>query len=612
MRSRFAAFLNVAAFLALAVAAGASTAYQSAVASMSVLSGYNSTTMASVFNVQLVDYYSTVQTNGGGSFKWYATYSGTPNAGTIVAPSNHAGTCSFGCMVRQLNGTPATPQMIGAKCDGGATDDSAAVTAWLAVPVAVPHALLAGTCVTTGLAPALANLSVKCANGTGFLLKAGTSGGVLLNPGAAGITFDGCTLNANEANTTTSNGVIVSNRSGFTLKNSTVKNCDLYCIWTFNAPYLTLQNDALSNAVANGLLQITITDGVAGAADMRGVRVINVTGDESMLPQAAPGGGMGMISQTASLYKFIDPVVQTVTMKMVCNPTAPDVAGAAFVLNDFKGGTFDDITGICGSEIELGTGTDAIFSNVLGDGQNAYCLEFNSAQGITVNALTCRNGAGFVQTTGGGGDNSRLVLNGCQIKGAAASNAGLALNNSDGAVVSNCRVTATGSGPVVAVAATQGFVLNALQIDGATLSSTAIKVYNSDHGTVAGVVIKGATSRCISLEGDAGQTTPGDYISFVGGVWTGCSTPVFTSFAGGATMGHHVTSAGVAGIAPSGAENANYFDLLANVFQASGTGSPETNLVGGIGSTFARRDGGAATSLYVKESGTGNTGWAAK
>lgn len=45
---------------------------------------------------------------------------------------------------------------------------------------------------------------------------------------------------------------------------------------------------------------------------------------------------------------------------------------------------------------------------------------------------------------------------------------------------------------------------------------------------------------------------------------------------------------------------------------ASGTGSPEGVVTAGIGSIYSRTDGGASTSLYVKESGTGNTGWAAK
>jgi len=44
----------------------------------------------------------------------------------------------------------------------------------------------------------------------------------------------------------------------------------------------------------------------------------------------------------------------------------------------------------------------------------------------------------------------------------------------------------------------------------------------------------------------------------------------------------------------------------------SGSGSPEGVEVARIGSIFLRIDGGAATTMYIKESGTGNTGWIAK
>jgi hypothetical protein len=44
----------------------------------------------------------------------------------------------------------------------------------------------------------------------------------------------------------------------------------------------------------------------------------------------------------------------------------------------------------------------------------------------------------------------------------------------------------------------------------------------------------------------------------------------------------------------------------------SGTGSPEAAVTAGIGSLYLRTDGGAGTSLYVKESGAGNTGWIPK
>lgn len=44
----------------------------------------------------------------------------------------------------------------------------------------------------------------------------------------------------------------------------------------------------------------------------------------------------------------------------------------------------------------------------------------------------------------------------------------------------------------------------------------------------------------------------------------------------------------------------------------SGAGTPEAVITAPVGSIFLRTDGGAATTLYVKESGAGNTGWAAK
>jgi len=44
----------------------------------------------------------------------------------------------------------------------------------------------------------------------------------------------------------------------------------------------------------------------------------------------------------------------------------------------------------------------------------------------------------------------------------------------------------------------------------------------------------------------------------------------------------------------------------------SGTGSPNTVLTAPVGSLFLRTDGGTNTTLYVKESTSGNTGWVAK
>ena len=43
-----------------------------------------------------------------------------------------------------------------------------------------------------------------------------------------------------------------------------------------------------------------------------------------------------------------------------------------------------------------------------------------------------------------------------------------------------------------------------------------------------------------------------------------------------------------------------------------GTGSPEGVVTAPVGRIYLRSDGGANTTLYVKESGVGNTGWVGK
>lgn len=42
-----------------------------------------------------------------------------------------------------------------------------------------------------------------------------------------------------------------------------------------------------------------------------------------------------------------------------------------------------------------------------------------------------------------------------------------------------------------------------------------------------------------------------------------------------------------------------------------GTGSPEGVITAPVGSLYRRTDGGASTTLYIKESGTAATGWRA-
>jgi hypothetical protein len=52
--------------------------------------------------------------------------------------------------------------------------------------------------------------------------------------------------------------------------------------------------------------------------------------------------------------------------------------------------------------------------------------------------------------------------------------------------------------------------------------------------------------------------------------------------------------------------------LPGGITWTSGSGSPEGVVTAPVGSLYSRSDGGALTSLYVKQSGSGNTGWVGK
>lgn len=59
-------------------------------------------------------------------------------------------------------------------------------------------------------------------------------------------------------------------------------------------------------------------------------------------------------------------------------------------------------------------------------------------------------------------------------------------------------------------------------------------------------------------------------------------------------------------------ETTSAFYLPGGVLIKVGTGTPEAAVVAPIGSLFLNLSGGVSTTLYVKTSGTGNTGWTAK
>jgi hypothetical protein len=61
-----------------------------------------------------------------------------------------------------------------------------------------------------------------------------------------------------------------------------------------------------------------------------------------------------------------------------------------------------------------------------------------------------------------------------------------------------------------------------------------------------------------------------------------------------------------------GGSSLNVISRASGILDIIGSGDPEGAVTAPVGSMFRRTDGGAGTTLYIKESGTGNTGWQAK
>lgn len=73
-----------------------------------------------------------------------------------------------------------------------------------------------------------------------------------------------------------------------------------------------------------------------------------------------------------------------------------------------------------------------------------------------------------------------------------------------------------------------------------------------------------------------------------------------------------ITTIGAVGPAGPAVTFGTEIELSSGVKWISGEGSPEAAVEAPVGSIYTRTDGSAGATLYVKESGTGNEGWAAK
>lgn len=185
------------------------------------------------------------------------------------------------------------------------------------------------------------------------------------------------------------------------------------------------------------------------------------------------------------------------------------------------------------------------------------------------------------------------------------------------------------------------------EVSGVTMCGNKLEAASSTTVFVSG------SSRNINVEGNTAMNMAGRFfhmtgatdaalrenISITNNVLIDCSAAVFIAADSGASKTFKVSgntlAKGDANLEPSTGEairstitgggvrisdNLISDEIIAKVpYAGSGglvradiNGSPEGVVTAGVGSEVTRKDGGAGTSSYRKESGTGNTGWVAK
>lgn len=167
----------------------------------------------------------------------------------------------------------------------------------------------------------------------------------------------------------------------------------------------------------------------------------------------------------------------------------------------------------------------------------------------------------------------------------------------------------TGAFPIMGLGVTP-VATQTLTVQGQTSNNSA---FVADFRNLAG-------SSVLRLRND-GQILSNVGIGFVSGYNGSAATPPFSVNGEG---GMYVPGSGRIGLTCGGAA-ALTFDASRNATVTgtvtvagagtirSGTNTPEGAVVGSVGDIFLRTNGGAATCLYVKESGAAtNTGWVAK
>lgn len=286
-----------------------------------------------------------------------------------------------------------------------------------------------------------------------------------------------------------------------------------------------------------------------------------------------------------------------VSAACVCIETFGGVDNAVIVGNATSGGTIG--VSIDTSDHVNVTGNSAI-------GPSLYGIEVVSSDSPSISGNTI-SGASLttrgIEVAGAGSSSSFVSVSGNTVTGCVQY--GIHSQGATQIVVAGNTVNCVGATSMVQIAAATYAAVTGNQLADAGLTTHNGVFFDTCLWvTATGNVIAGTDQNGVVLF----ATTAVTIRSFVFGnaIDIAAGNSVATQLSGGAALSTQSMAWGNSDGAP------NLLNHAGNVRILNGTGTPESAQGAGIGSLYVRTDGGAVTTLYVKESGTGTTGWVAK
>lgn len=411
---------------------------------------------------------------------------------------------------------------------------------------------------------------------------------------AARVHIRGGTVDGNAANNSSGDGIRVSSVDDCTIENVSVNNANDYGIRVDRSNDTRTLRCRVTDSGSIGIFYQALAAGGCAGGLIHG----NIVDRTGISAGSVSEGGIKVHGDPGSGNKAIRVTISDNHVYMPTNPT--------------------DITAIC---IEVWGGSDyaSIHGNECSGGRMGVSVDRSPFSAVTGNVIYNCKSQGIelalsphCAVSGNTVDGNNLSSYGiaatsssprCAVTGNVIRNiADLAIRwigDSDYTTLANNTLSSfVGYG--IAIEDAARCVLAGNSIEGGKKS---IYIKNSDGHTVSGNVMADATEHAILLHGTTATTF--DNYSFVGNVMLGSVVGVSTSLSGSAALGNNIKLAGNIGVD-------DHADFVNAVKRVTGTATPEGAVTAGVGSIFQRRNGGASTSLYVKESGTGNTGWVAK